>query len=268
MVEENKEYVLPIRCGGCGNAMFQVIAGEIYAMMNNKICLITRETQNPHNLFHQEYAKTVFKKTKFIDTEGIPFEKFTFFPQVIGFEEWKPWHIPGNVVLRGYFQTVSFLQEHKDFVVQYFYDGLREFLLPPTQKVGLHVRRGDYVGNSFHDTVSDKYYRKALLLFEDMVKECGVSVFSDDINFCRNQNFLKKIPNVEFIEELDELKTMGIMISCQGGFICANSSFSWWGAFLGAHQKGEIVTVPSKWCLNKDTKDLNLIPREWVIVNT
>jgi len=263
-MEENKEYVIPVRMGGLCNQWFQVMAGEIYAMVNNKKCLITRETQNSHNLLHQEYAKTIFQKTKFIDTDGIPFENFTFFPQVVGFEEWEPWNIPGNVVLRGYFQSVSYLERNKDFVLKYFYEGFKEFLVPPTQKVFLHVRRGDYVSNPAHSLCSETYYRKSLKLFSDEIHEYGIRVFSDDINWCRNQHFLKSIPNVEFIDEPNELNAMGLMVSCQGGAICSNSTYAWLGAWVGAHQAKNIVTVPKKWFNLKDAS--NLIPRSWVSV--
>jgi Glycosyl transferase family 11 len=260
-MEENKEYVIPVRMGGLANQFFQVMAGEIYAMTNNKVCIITKETQNPHNLLHQEYAETVFRRTNFFN--NIPLQKYTPFPQVVGFEHWEPINIKGNVVLNGYFQYYPPIKEHEDFVRQYFYDGLREFLLQPTQKVGLHVRKGDYVNNPYHDFVSERYYRKALSLFSGY----NICVFSDDLAFCRRQIFLTEIPNIEFVDEPNELKALGKMISCQGGFICANSSFSWWGAWLGAHQAGtEIITVPSKWCEGKYTKNLNLIPQEWTIV--
>jgi Glycosyl transferase family 11 len=254
------EYVIPVRIGGLANQMFIVIAGELYAMANQKTCMITKESQNPHNTQKQEYANTVFRRTKFINCNGIPLQKYTTFPQVVGFEHWEPTGIRGNVVMNGYFQYYPLIEEHKDFVVQYFFDGLLGFLLHPTRKVGLHIRRGDYVNNPHHPQASEKYYRKALSLFSGYT----VCVFSDDINWCCNQKFLTERGNVEFIDEPDELKTMGMMISCQGGFICANSSFSWWGAFLGSHQSEEIVTVPENWCEGKDTS--KLFPREWVII--
>jgi hypothetical protein len=258
----NLEYVLPVRCGGLANQWFQIMAGEIYAMINNKICVITKETQNSHNTHHQEYAETVFRRTKFVD--DIPFKKFTFFPQVVGFEEWEPWHIPGNVILRGYFQYYPLLEKHKEFVLNYFLEGFHQFLVPPTMKVGLHIRRQDYIGNRDHPLCSEKYYRKSLNIFTDEIQEYGISIFSDDISWCKNQDFLKNIQNVEFIDESNELKVMGLMVSRQGGFICSNSTYAWLGAWAGTHQAGNIITVPRKWYIPKDAS--NLIPREWIIV--
>jgi hypothetical protein len=66
------------------------------------------------------------------------------------------------------------------------------------------------------------------------------------------------------IELMDELKTMGLMVSCQGGFICSNSSFAWLGAWIGAHQAGSIICTPKRWYNLKDAS--NFIPRDWVRV--
>ena len=259
-----KDYVLPIRCGGYANQWFQVMAGEIYAMANNKTCVIIRESLNPHNSLHQEYEKMVFRRTKFIDTDIIPFKTYTLFPQIVGYEAWEPWYFPGNVVLKGYYQYYPLLEQHKEFVLKYFYEGLKEFLVPPTMKIFLHVRRGDYVNSVAHPLCSDTYYRKSLKLFSDEIREYGICVFSDDIDWCRGQEFLKNIPKAEFIDEPNELKVMGLMVSCCGGAICSNSTYAWLGAFCGAHQAKNIVTVPKKWFNLKDAS--NLIPRDWVVV--
>jgi len=67
------------------------------------------------------------------------------------------------------------------------------------------------------------------------------------------------------VENLDELQTMLLMSLCKGGAICSNSTFCWWGAYLGTYEKRNPVFVPKKWISVKDDMS-NLFPSEWIII--
>ncbi len=102
--------------------------------------------------------------------------------------------------------------------------------------VSIHVRRGYYVGNSFYiDLTQTDYYQKAMGEFPNR----SFLVFSDDIEWCKKQEIFK---DCNFSEDLSELDDLNLMIRCNGHII-ANSSFSWWGAWLG---KGKVV-APKQW---------------------
>lgn len=103
--------------------------------------------------------------------------------------------------------------------------------------VAVHVRRGDYVNNPFYvDLFESGYYQKAMAEFPSE----KFLVFSDDIEWCQQQELFK---NCEFsvgYGEVDDLNRMARAKSV----IMANSSFSWWGAWLGSHEK---VIAPRAW---------------------
>jgi hypothetical protein len=125
----------------------------------------------------------------------------------------------------------------------------------------IHIRRNDYIKLSNYHYVQDMdYYNKALLLLEKNENIKKFYIFSDDISYIK-KNFTKD--NFIIIDEKNELKSLALMSLCTGGAICANSTFSWWGAFLGAYGKNNTVIVPSKWI---NEKIYNLFPEEWIII--
>ena len=111
----------------------------------------------------------------------------------------------------------------------------------PIDQVAIHVRRGDYVGNDFYvDLTETEYYSKAMSEFQGE----QFLVFSDDIEWCKQQMLFK---NCEFSTGNDEITDLNLMAGCKG-IIMANSSYSWWGAFLS---KGKVI-APKEWYADKD----------------
>lgn len=120
-------------------------------------------------------------------------------------------------------------------------------------KVSLHVRRGDYVGNSFYvDLMQTDYYPKAIHEFSGR----KFLVFSDDIEWCKQQGMFK---GCEFSEGKTELEDLNLMMTCDG-HIGSNSTFAWWGAWLG---KGKCV-FPSKEHWYSDGIERTVCPTNWV----
>jgi hypothetical protein len=143
-----------------------------------------------------------------------------------------------DVRLVGYFQ-------HYDFIPRTFRDMLS---LPPavddSSKVRdtcfIHIRGGDYVNHWLHDVKLGEYYRKAI----QFMKERGVtkfSVFTNDRTYALQQDFLNDVDH-EFVNA-NEVESLVLMSECKAG-ICANSSFSWWGAYLNPDRP---ICMPSKW---------------------
>ena len=129
--------------------------------------------------------------------------------------------------------------------------------------ISLHVRRGDYLKQPESFPVCRiSYYQKALSLFP---KKYPVIVFSDDIDWCRSQ---KIFTDKRFIFSLDQPNSYDLcMMSYCSHHIIANSSFSWWGAWLGHNPEKKII-APRIWfgrsghTANYDTSDL--IPSRWI----
>lgn len=103
--------------------------------------------------------------------------------------------------------------------------------------VSIHVRRGDYLRLPHrHPFVGEKYLREAVVRFPN----AKFLVFSDDITWCKR--FFKG-PRYHFAEGNSVMADLYLMTQCRGGHICSNSTFSWWGAYLG---EGKTI-FPSMW---------------------
>lgn len=141
-------------------------------------------------------------------------------------------------------------------------------MISASQSVAMHIRRGDYVSNPLasriHAVCSPEYYERAL---EKMTELCGPLtpfVFSDDIGWVRahvrlprTTIFVTKDAPGEPHEELE------LMRRCRTHII-ANSTFSWWGAYLGANSE-QVVIAPRKWF--KDARAVReLVPETWISI--
>lgn len=134
--------------------------------------------------------------------------------------------------------------------------------------VSLHVRRGDYAKNpktnATHGLCSVEYYRAAVQYVSNRVERPYFFIFSDDIAWVK-ENLKMDLPN-QFIEHnhgAESYNDMRLMSLCRH-HIVANSSFSWWGAWLN-HSTEKIVVAPKKWFAN-DMSVADLFPPGWVIL--
>lgn len=154
-----------------------------------------------------------------------------------------------------YFQDEKWWKSYESEVKQLFGSGIEHI-----DMVSIHVRRAgnpinpnepEYSKNPFYvDLIKDGYYERAMELFpnEDFL------VFSDDIKFCR-QYFKGK--RFTFCKEKDEIKALNLIASCKA-HIMANSSFSWWGSYLG----GGKTVAPLAWYA--DGQERTKLLDEWI----
>ena len=177
-----------------------------------------------------------------------------------------------NCYLDGYWQSEHYFAEFKDRIHKDF-----TFKLPISVKnieimqhisqvnaVSLHVRRGDYVTdkrNAFIGVCSLDYYRKAIDTIKFKVDKPVFFVFSDDIAWVKNNLVLDKTAVFVGHNQGDEsYNDMRLMSLCKHNII-ANSSFSWWGAWLNANPN-KIVVGPKQWFASKKD-DSDLVPASW-----
>lgn len=148
-----------------------------------------------------------------------------------------------------YFQDPYYFKEHEHAVRALFSADIPK----PCDYVAIHVRRGDYVGNPFYvDLMDTDYYNDAMKLFH---KE-KFMVFSDDIEWCKQQEIFEDC----VFSELGEVEDMNKMASCKAHII-ANSSFSWWGAWLCPNYPDNKVIAPEMWYT--DNVQRTLLPIHW-----
>ena len=180
-----------------------------------------------------------------------------------------------TIYLDGYWQNQKYFQNIKDDLIQDFTlkdslgDSSKGYLrkIKETNSIGMHIRRGDYVHdshtNSVHGVCGLDYYENSEKYCNNKISNATYFIFSDDIQWCKNN--LNFIENKIFIEESkNAVEDLELMKNCKHNII-ANSTFSWWGAWLNENPE-KIVISPFKWfvnCeMNKNTS--TLIPGTWL----
>jgi hypothetical protein len=175
---------------------------------------------------------------------------------------------PDHVSLQGYFQTEKYFKHIEDEIREDF--TFKDEILKPCKEmissvenpVALHVRRTDYLTNSEnHFNLSLDYYSAALKHFDD---DRNVIVFSDDPQWCKQQELFS---DDRFLvsENTDNRVDLCLMTLCDD-FIIANSSYSWWGAWLSTNKNKKVIS-PFQWFgktgYTKDHNTKDLIPNDW-----
>lgn len=183
------------------------------------------------------------------------------------------------IFLKGYFQSYKYFIGNENKVQKWFKfpaenldiknEKNRCKILGKTS-VSVHIRRGDYVENKktreFHGNCSIAYYKNAIEYFKPKLKDFNLVFFSDDICWVRNQFKDLAYEKIFVTGNLDEnsWKDMYLMSLCDHNII-ANSSFSWWAAWLNNNPNKKII-APKKWFADRDQelKSLDLLPPDWI----
>jgi hypothetical protein len=278
-------------CGGLGNQLFQITAG--YAASRRFDCpYYVKKTE--HWNHHQKpvnYFSSIFH---FMGTHVEPENYDAFLEKMfpikknyihnyihqfmVSTEAYGLDHVEIPVIFNQYFQYYPPLRPYEKDIREILLSGISpyeksikcEYLESGVnfeKSAFLHVRRGDYLMYpDRHPVLPLSYYETCLNRLLELNPEIEkIFVFSDDLDWIKSDAFpLGCRPDVEIVETDDEIYTLTFMSMCKGGSICANSSFSWWGAFLGAYEYRNPVFVPDTWILN--TFKAELFPPEWIVV--
>lgn len=136
-----------------------------------------------------------------------------------------------------------------------------------SQAISLHVRRGDYVSskqtNAAHGLTTLDYYRSAIRTVRERVSGGRFFVFSDDLDWCRENLALE--PDTVFVEGnggANAFEDLRLMSLCRH-HIVANSSFSWWGAWLNP-SPDKLVIAPRQWFADPKMNATDLVPATWI----
>ena len=163
------------------------------------------------------------------------------------------------VMLNGYFQGERYFQDCEAIIRREFtvikIPGVLE-----GESVAIHVRRGDYAHDpttkAYHGLLGMEYYEKAIAYMIERVPGARFYLFSDDPAWIK-----KHLPGtVISCGMMSDYEELCLMAQCKHQII-ANSSFSWWGAWLNRNPQ-KIVVAPKQWFKSKDDNDI--VPKEWV----
>lgn len=178
--------------------------------------------------------------------------------------------INNNYYFVGFWQNEYYVNSIRDILIEKF-DFKKEFnkrnkaLLEEIKNydsVSIHVRRGDYVNNSSLGGICTvEYYSKAIKLMQENYKNAKFVVFSDDINWVKeNLELPSDSIYVDWNTGEDSYLDMVLMSRCNHNII-ANSTFSWWGAWLNQNEKKTVI-IPKRWYNNQSYNPLCC--EEWI----
>jgi hypothetical protein len=249
--------------GRLGNQMFQYATLYAIAKQNNYDFGVPRSKVNNTNEYSKFYLPEIFNlsakdssntnnQKRFVE------KKHDYDPYIFSIED--------DTDIWGYFQTEKYFKKYKEEIK-------KEFSFPKEIKnfcesfkksffnkkiVSLHVRRGDYLKiPNIHPPCSLNYYQEAISQFDE---DSLFLIFSDDIAWC-----IENFKGERYLFFQNNHYTSLCMMSLCDGHIIANSSYSWWGAWLGGEN---LVIAPKNWFgqeLNyKNTEDVYC--DNWVVM--
>lgn len=170
-----------------------------------------------------------------------------------------------NIYLQGYWQNEKYFKDiedqiRKDFTFKTKPAGKNLKLIKKiknSNSVSIHVRRADYLKYKDFQICDINYYNKAIDIIKKKVKNPVFFIFSDDIQWCKNNLIIKN--KTFYVKNNKPCEDMKLMSLCKHNII-ANSSFSWWGAWLN-NNKNKIIIGPRRWAKRDNT---NRLPENWL----
>jgi hypothetical protein len=234
------------------------------------------------NFFAKIYLYLYHKFYKIVKISGIyNFINYFFFLDKQEFEK-SPFIFNGdllekkivkNVSIIGFFQSEKYFIHYKKIVLKLFsFPKIKDKLLQKylnliknKNSVAIHVRRGDYLNNPkvryVHGILKEDYYKKSISYLKKRVKNPFFFIFSDDVELVKKTFFFFNKEKFIFIDAKSSINALHLMSNCKH-FIIANSTFSWWGAWLSKN-KHKIICAPKKW-LRAKISTPDIIPDSWV----
>jgi hypothetical protein len=265
--------------GGLGNQLFQIFACISYSLKIDQVFVFpnydiigNRSTYWNNFLSHLKKYTISYNKLRFnyqIKEKNFHYENL---PNIES-------NITSNFLFNGYFQSYKYFEQHYNLICNIINlneqrENIKNKYNIQENTISLHFRIGDYVKyKDTHPILSISYYINAINYIKEQIKEqqnpFSIVYFfqEEDKNIVNNNISIlqNKFPEITFITRPDSLEDWEEMLymSCCQHHIIANSTFSWWGAFMNPQEK--IVCYPSKWfgpILKHDTKDL--FPENWI----
>ncbi|EMD0831368.1 alpha-1,2-fucosyltransferase [Morganella morganii] len=281
--------------GGLGNQMFQLAIGKILSLSNNIPLIIDDSYYHfqPKKDTPQKLELDQFN-INFDRYSTVNEKKYLHIMRIINKIKWlkkinnlsssiiktdiiindgdisTSYRIPNNSILIGYFQSEKYLLNHREYILDLFtprediYNIIKNtecynFINNNSNTTSVHIRRGDYISNpaanSHHGVCEISYYEKAINKIKLQNPNTKFIFFSDDNEWIQN-NF-GHIKNSYFVDNKAtsfSVVDIYLMSLCSNNII-ANSSFSWWGAWLNRNES-KIVLYPKKWTTRGGIGDL------------
>lgn len=283
-------------CGGLGNQLFQYATARALAIRNNTELILDL---NWFKNIPKSNTKREYELFRFKINARLPSPTMSFFFLICGSRFFSPIcrlipffkiykenqynydenaeFLTGNIYLNGYWQSFKYFQPYRNQICEDLkvLTSMTNADLSIASKiqnsisVSIHVRRGDYVSKtsaaSFHGICNLDYYALAIATILKKFPEAHFYVFSDDMDWSK-ANLPINEKNSTFVthnNSLSAVNDMRLMSMCKHHVI-ANSSFSWWAAWLNPSDE-KVVIAPKKWFAH-DPQPITLLPESWILL--
>ena len=270
--------------GGFGNQLFMYACGYAAAQRLNTRLILDTSFMDTDSLRSYELDKLNIKFDKRFSTEWLKLYPLkVLYRKIIRgmmitryttFKEKKTYHfdpkylsIKNNTYLYGYWQTEKYFKNYREDLLQMFtprYElspDCREYIsrVNNCNSVAVHVRRGDYVKIGI--CLDTSYYFHAFKHLEQRMNNIIYFVFSDDMEYARQmfKNAQQEIVYVQYMPVNPALDDFFIMKACKH-IIMANSSFSWWAAWLNNNPNKQVLYPKTSWA------GTDFYPEEWTMI--
>ena len=279
--------------GGLGNQMFQYALYKKFESLNKDVVMETSFFRSGQELREYELGIFSVKYRTITDKEAANIRGFGYQDSV--FDKIRHKLIPqmykvyvdkigpfqpeifemDNVYLSGYWQNENYFKDIKEVICRdfSFSDKLMEQYknicerLEKENSVSVHIRRGDYLtteNTRIHGNIcTDKYYANAMKYIEERVENPHFYVFTDDLEWAREKYSGKNITVVDGNRNASSYVDMFLMSRCKHNIV-ANSTFSWWAAWLNVNPD-KLVLAPPKWLNN--FPEAQVACAEWILID-
>lgn len=268
-----------VKCiGGIGNQMFQMALCKSLLNHGIKASLDKKELQKYTKERNWEQAYILFGlDLPIVKTNRVKLKLYKLLNKYYIENENGDYDsnifILKNGYIDGYWQSYKYFEGCDEMIRKMFSfpDSLNEGTTKAIEKiknakhsVSIHIRMGDYLEGInkeiYGGICTEEYYQRAISYFEDRYNDCTFFVFSNDKGYIKRFIGKKEFVIVDCNDEKDAWQDMYLMTQCNHNII-ANSSFSWWGAWLNENQVKEVI-APKRWINTKKMKDI--CPPEWI----
>ena len=257
--------------GGLGNQIFQFVIFEYLKSLkfNNIFGFYDKKALNHGGLLLNKcFSNLELPKSNFIS--NLVVIKYKIIRKILGLNkiDKKDEFKLDSVIYDGYWQNLKYFSKdiHKKLIFKKPSDKKNLEILDiikSTNSISVHIRRGDYLNNIsvYGNICTSEYYNKAINLISQKVKDPEFFFFSDDINWVKENLEVNKSHYIDWNHGDNSYIDMYLMTQCKH-IIIANSTFSWWGAYLN-NNDNKVVVCPHKW-FNEEINEINLIPVDWI----
>lgn len=279
--------------GGLGNQLFQYAAARALAR-HVEAPIVTLNLSYLSSRLQQFKSVSVrtFELSPFITHPGVevkqgsgfqgfghkflgpaPFanRKRHYLARKIGYDDGF-WSLVAPITIEGYFQSEQYFRSIATELRSEFCSAEHRLpklsqqlsIIRSSEALGVHIRRGDYLTSQAHSVMESSYYRSGIERVLDSTSTRDVYFFSDDPEWVSNQSFSKfgKVVSNGSLTGAEEL----LLLSACSHFVIANSSFSWWAAWLGTH-RAKMVIAPREWFEGDAATPDDRFPDGWVTLS-